>query len=159
MKRESISASITFAAKLRPVRSSNRIMSCFDLWSGNQLPRLFQMQRELFVAYSIDLYADPSSHTYIWRPVELLRRFPDEHLLNPDCCRHGDRDVTIIVMIVREHREDFLADEPGGFTMRSFLPRLGQGQADSPHTFNLFFAVVGCFLFRQVELLFELPIG
>src|SRR4051812_35408351 len=98
------------------------------------------MKRQLFVTNAIYLNAYPTTTADVRRAIELLGRLADQHFLNANRRRHGDGDVAVVMMIVREPREDFLADEPGRFAVRNLLPRSRQSQANSPHSLDRFVA-------------------
>src|SRR5688572_21005632 len=108
---------------------------------SNQLPRLTKVRFELFVADPIDFDSNPTPHAYVRRPIELLRRFLNQHLLNADRRRHRDRDVAIAVMIVREHGENFFSDKPRRLAMRNLFPSAGKRKANAPHALDLGLAV------------------
>src|SRR5437868_3595544 len=95
------------------------------------------MLRQFFVADAVNFNSHPTAHSDIWRPVKCLGGFPNQHLLNANRRGNGHRNVAIIVMVVCEHREDFLADEPRRLAVRNLLPGSRQSETDLPHPLNL----------------------
>src|SRR5262245_57582291 len=112
------------------------------------------MKGQLFIADARDFDAYPAANADVRRAIELLRRFLDQHFLNADCGRNSDGNVTVTVMVVREHGEDLLADKPGWLAMRNLLPGFRQGKAEAPHTFNLVTTVTrfGCWCHIRFQL-------
>ena len=92
----------------------------------NQTPGLPKVRFELFVADAIDLDSYPPPNADVRRPVKLFRRLLNQRLLHSDCGWDGHRDVTIAMMIIREHSEDFFANKPGGLAVRNLLPGFGK---------------------------------
>ena len=95
-----------------------RIQRVLQLLRGNQLPCFMNMDGQLFIADSIQLDAYPAAHANIRRPVEFFRVFFDQHFLNANRRGYRDRNMSVVVMIVGKHREDFLLNEPGRFAVR-----------------------------------------
>ena len=58
------------------------------------------MYGEFFVADLINLNPYPAAHAHLGRSIKFLRRFLNQHPLNSDRRRHGDRNVPVVVMIV-----------------------------------------------------------
>ena len=80
-------------------------------------------------------YASDSEYLHNTHSPILLRERP-ERGGNPD------RDMPVVVVIVGEHHEDFLAGEEGRFAVRKLFRGFGQGGADFPHSLQLFFGGV-----------------
>src|SRR6266478_868535 len=114
------------------------------------------MQNQLFIAHMFELNSNPTAHSNVRRPVELLRVCFDQRRLHANRRRYSYRNVTIIVMVIGKHCIDLLAHEERRFSVRQLLCRLRKGRTDSPDPFDMFRALIGllllCSLF-QVKLL------
>jgi hypothetical protein len=97
---------------------------------------------EFFICDAVDFDADPTATTDVRRPVKFLRRLFDQHLLNADRGRHGHRDMAVVVVIVRKHGKDFLADKPRWFAVRDLFPRFRKRETNPAYTLDLLFAVL-----------------
>src|SRR5215813_9832735 len=83
----------------------------------DQLPCFAQVLCQLFVTDLVHFDADPATHADVWRPIEFLWRLFDQHLLDANRCWYGHRDVAVVMMVVRKHREHLLVDKPSRFAM------------------------------------------
>ena len=54
------------------------------------------MKSQFFVADAIQLDAHPAADSHVRRPVELLWRSSDQHLLDADCRGYHYRNVPIV---------------------------------------------------------------
>lgn len=108
-----------------------------EFFRRDQAPGLADVKCKLFIVDVLEFEPYPSSSADIRRPVELLRRSFDQHLLNSGRSWYDDCDVPVFVMIVGEHREYLLANEEGWFTVRESLRCFGERQTDSPDALYL----------------------
>src|SRR5258708_6831196 len=111
------------------------------------------MHGEFFVADAVEFDSNPTTHTHIRRFEERLRGSLDQHSL--DTWRRGDphRSVPIVVVVVSEHGEHFLADEERWFSVGKLFRTLRHGGADSPHSPQV--VVAGIWLLFSGHLLFR----
>src|SRR5258708_1731763 len=103
------------------------------------------MQNQLFIADAGKFDTDPACSANVWWPVKLFRAGCDQHRLDTNSRRAGYSDVPIVVMINGTHREHFLANEEGRFTVRELFPRTGQSGTNPSHPFDLFLIRVRLF--------------
>lgn len=135
--------------------SENRTASASRCLSGtvrhafrrHQPPGVKQVRRQFVITDLLQFDADPPPDSDIRGPEELSGRGMDEYFLMPWRCWDPDRDVSIVVVVVREHGEDPLVDEERGFSVREFLGGSGEGRTQSPYPLDVFLA--GLPVFRR----------
>src|SRR5262249_28333822 len=96
---------------------SNSIKGRSQFLGRDHSPGLAQMRGEFIIRNMIQVNSDPSAHADVRRFEELLRLCFDQHGLNAERRRTPDGDAPVVVMIIGEHCEDFLADEESRFAM------------------------------------------
>ena len=84
------------------------------------------MGSQFFIIYLGKLEADPAAYPDVRRTEEFLGPGVDERRLKSRSRRNPHCDVTVIVMIVYEHRVHSLADKKGRCAMREFFRGLRQ---------------------------------
>ena len=106
---------------------------------GDELPCLSYECGQDFIADQSDLDADPAFDSDVRRLEIDLGSFGDHVCLVAG--RHGnpDGDAAVIVMIVREHDEDLLANEEGGFTMRELFSSLRKSKGNAADALDVVF--------------------
>src|SRR5437588_1958820 len=96
---------------------------------------------EFFIADTSHFDSNPPAHSYVRRAIKLSRRLLDECFLHADGRGHGHRNVAVVVMIVGEHGEYFLANKPCRLAMRNLFPRARQRETDTPNAADLFLVI------------------
>ena len=71
------------------------------------------------------------------------RRFLDQRFLKAVRGGYPHGNVSIVMMIIRKHCEDPVANKEGRFTMRKFLDDVRQRHADFPHALQMFLSPIG----------------
>ena len=104
------------------------------------------MKSQLFIADARQLDAHPAGPTNVRRPVKLLWRAFDQHLLNSYGGRYRDRNVTIVVMVNGAHGKHLL-DEEGWFSMREFFRSARQRETNPPNSLDMLLALIELSLF------------
>jgi len=84
----------------------------------------------------VEADADPAAASDVRRVVDVLRLGFDERLLRAFRRVADGRDVAVVVMVVREPREDAAAGEPGRLSMGEFFRRIGKREADFAHALD-----------------------
>jgi hypothetical protein len=89
-----------------------------ELLRSDETPGVQDMEGEFPIADFAELDADPTLYSNVRRFEVLSGRTAKERLLSSGRGGNPDGDVTVVVMIVGEHREDFFIDEERRFSMR-----------------------------------------
>ncbi len=79
------------------------------------------MQSQFLVIHPLEFNPNPSLYTNIWWVEIFVRRGLQERCLIPGFDRHIHGYVPIVMMVVREHGENFLGDKKGGFPVRKLF--------------------------------------
>jgi hypothetical protein len=103
----------------------------------NQFPSLNQMLRQFILIHVLKLNTDPAFYPDIGRIKIFLRRRLQQRCLISGLDRHVHCDMSIIVMIVREHRIDLLCHEERRLAMRNLLGASGQTATQAPNALDL----------------------
>lgn len=98
------------------------------------------MNRQFIVAYVFELNPHPASNTDIRRVEVGPRRSSDQYGLHARSGRDPHRNVSVVVVVIREHGVDSLPHKEGRLAMRHFLGSLRQRATDSPHASQVFLA-------------------
>ncbi len=99
------------------------------------------MRSKFFIAGAVEFNTDPATHPHIGRTEERRRRTLDQHPLETWRRGYPHRNVPVVVVIVGEHGEYFLADEEGWFSVRKLFCALRHGGADAPDSPQVLLAV------------------
>ena len=129
-----------------PRRGRGVVLVLQFLWC-DQSPGLVQMKSQLFIADSIQLDTNPAGYANVRRPVKLLWRAFDQHLLDSYSGRYRDRNMPIVVMVNGAHGKHLLNEE-SWFSMREFLRSARQGETNPSNSLDMLFALIGLLLFR-----------
>jgi hypothetical protein len=101
------------------------------------------MFAQLIVADAAQLDSNPSLHADVRRLVVFPRPFADQHGLLAKLGGNPHRDVSIVVMVVDEHRVDPFVNEECGRAVRQFFCGARQRHADLADSLSLFVAHAG----------------
>src|SRR5690242_13852687 len=96
------------------------------------------MSSQFFIVDAIEVDADPAAHSDVSRAEVYLRRCINQHRLQARWGWYQHGDMPVVVMVVRKHGKDFLANEEGWLAVREFFRALRHGGADSPHSPQVF---------------------
>jgi hypothetical protein len=99
----------------RQVESSSRFL--YELSRCNHPPCLAQVRGKLGIINLIEMDPYPSTHSDIWWMIELFRSRFYKRSLKPERYWADDSDSSVIVMVVRKHREDLLMNKESRFSV------------------------------------------
>jgi hypothetical protein len=102
-----------------------------EFFGRDQAPGFEEVPGEFVVCYLVEFDAYPAAYAYVGWFEEFSGRGADERHLGSGNGWNPDGYVAVVMVIVGEHGEDFLADEEGGFAVRELLGGAGEGGADS----------------------------
>jgi hypothetical protein len=92
---------------------------------GGSPPGVEDVTGEFIVVDAIEFDTDPPAPADVRRFEEFGGRATDESLLVAGCGRDPDGDVSIVMVVVGEHREDLVVNEEGGFAVGEFFGGCG----------------------------------
>jgi len=103
----------------------------------NQPIRLAKMQSQLIIGNRCQLNPHPAFHSHVRRPIKFLGLIPNQLRLQAFLRRNRHRHMTIVMMVVRKHREHSLAHKKCRLAMRRLFRRSRQRQTNPPHPLDL----------------------
>jgi hypothetical protein len=122
---------------LRASFSSTSALSRRPILRTHQSERFPHQRAKRLVVYRVEFDTDPSRRPDIRGPKVHCRRLFDQRFLYSWSCRHPHRNMSVVVVIVGEHREHPLRREEGRLTVRELLDCAWDRQAHAPQPGNL----------------------
>src|SRR5271166_3481327 len=105
----------------------------------NQAPSFEYAGRQFLVADAIEFDADPTAHADIRRFVVLFGGSVDQHFLEARRGGNPHRDVSVVMVVIREHDVDPLTRKECRLTVRKLLRGIGKSRANLPHAMKMLF--------------------
>ena len=96
------------------------------------------MSGKLLVANAWKFDTHPARVAHVGRSIEFLWVTFDQSFLNPYSSGNNNCDVTVVMVIDRAHREDFLLHEERRLAVGDLFPRLRQSETETPNAFDVF---------------------
>lgn len=99
------------------------------------------MSSKIVITNSIEINSNPARRAHIWRPEISFWRALDQRSLQTRRRRNPYGDVSVLVMIVGEHRKYSLVYEKSWLAVRKLLGCACHGHANAPDAYQVIFSI------------------